>query len=94
MAEIHAITNGIAVETGEPCEDVVSLLERLLTMAKAGEITGVAVAAVEPQRRLADCYAIGDAAMNDLMLSVHGLHTRVTRRWYDMPTINGNPKGA
>jgi hypothetical protein len=94
MAEVHSITNGIAVETGAPCGDVVSLLERLLEMARAGEITGIAVAAVEPQRRIADCYAIGEASMNDLMLSVHSLHTRVTRRWYEMPTMNGNPKGA
>jgi hypothetical protein len=94
MAEIHPITNGITVESGEPCADVVTILERMREMAKTGEIIGVAIAAVEPQRRIADCYAIGDAAMNDLMLSVHSLHTRLTRRWYDMPTINDDTKGV
>lgn len=92
MAEIHTLGDTAPV-TDEPCAPVVELLERLLAMAKAGEIVGIAVASVEPMRRLADCYECGNAQDGDMMLAVHSLNMRFSKRWYESAAYI-TPKGA
>jgi hypothetical protein len=82
MAEIHTLGDNIPV-TDEPCAPVVKLLEELLSAAKAGEIIGIGVAAVEPMHRIADCFECGRASSGDMMTAVHSLHTRFTMHWHN-----------
>jgi hypothetical protein len=71
---------------GKPNKDVVALLRDALAMAKRGEISGIAIAAVEANNATRTSYATGCADKGLMMLAVHSLHTRITQAWFNSDT--------
>jgi hypothetical protein len=82
MAEFFALCGGY-LGTGESCQDVIELFSEALEKAKRGEIIGAAIAIVSGNNQIMDTYASGHAESGTLMLSVHSLHTRITKVWQE-----------
>lgn len=80
--KIHAL-HGVKLSSGEPEEDVVLLLKTALAKARKGEIAGIAIALVDGRGSIRTSYASGCADKNLMMAATHGLHTQITKIWYD-----------
>lgn len=87
MAEFHSITNA-HLGTGEPCKDVIELLEKLLEEAKRGEITGIATALVFANNNVGHNWSSGCASGDAMMLATHSLHTDMTHVWHSAILAN------
>lgn len=53
MAEVVALRGSAVGAAGQPEPDIVEMLERWLTMAKAGEVVALALVGVAPNQRVA-----------------------------------------
>lgn len=61
----------------QPCADVVEVAERMLEMAKAGEIRAIAIACEAPGACAVTAFAMGDGDVAHLVLSIERLKLRL-----------------
>lgn len=65
-----------AVPQGEPCEDVVLMLEELLKRARGGEIRGIAFAYALPEGIGGSSWSVSTESRNTVAAAILMLNTR------------------
>lgn len=80
---------GCALPPQEADEDIVTELERLLSQAKAGEITGIAFATIKRNPARWATGWTGQAPREDIHSAVQVLAGRVLKSFLDDPEVTG-----